>query len=111
MMRVLVVDDDAAIGRVLTLALSVEESVDDIRVVHSGKAALECGDYQPDLIILDYWMPQMDGAEAAEKIREMYPNARIVAFSAALEEKPGWADDFYPKGDLPDIQVLIHLDD
>ena len=110
-MRVLVVDDDAAIGRVLTLALSTEESVDDIRVVRSGKAALECGDYRPDLIILDYWMPEMDGAEAAEKIREMYPDARIVAFSAALEEKPGWADDFYQKGDLPDLQVLIHLDD
>ncbi len=110
-MRVLVVDDDAQIGRVLTLALSAEEMVDDIRVVKSGKAALEVNDFQPDLIILDYWMPGMDGAEAAEKIREMYPDARIVAFSAALDEKPGWADDFYPKGDLPDLQVLIHLDD
>lgn len=110
-MKVLVVDDDAAIGRLLTLALSAEESIDDIRVVSSGQAALEVSDFQPDLIILDYWMPGMDGAEAAEKIREMHPNARIVAFSAALDEKPGWADDFYQKGDLPDLQVLIHLDD
>src|SRR3990170_2113712 len=110
-MKVMVVDDDAAIGRVLTLALSAEESVDDIRVVRSGQAALDCKDFQPDLIILDYWMPRMNGAEAAGKIREMYPDARIVAFSAALQDKPGWADDFYPKGDLPDIQVMIHLDD
>lgn len=110
-MRIMVVDDDATIGHVLTVALSAEESVDDIRVVRSGQAALDCDDFQPDLIILDYWMPGMDGAEAAEKIREMYPAARIVAFSAALQDKPGWADDFYPKGDLPDFQVLVHLDD
>ena len=110
-MNVLVVDDDAAIGRVLTLALEAEESVDDIRVVKSGQAALECGDFQPDVIILDYWMPGMDGAEAAVKIREMFPDARIVAFSAALDTKPEWADDYYQKGDLPDLQVLIHLDD
>lgn len=110
-MKVMVVDDDAVIGHALTLALSAEESIDDIRVVRSGQAALDCDDFQPDLIILDYWMPGMNGDEAAVKIREMYPDARIVAFSAALQDKPGWADDFYPKGDLPDLQVLIHLND
>ena len=111
-MKVLVVDDDAAIGRVLTVALSVEENVDDIRVVKSGDEALTLYEgFTPDLIILDYWMPGMNGSEAAPKIREMYPDARIVAFSAALEEKPGWADHFYPKGDLPDLHLLIHLDD
>jgi len=110
--NVLVVDDDAAIGRVLTLALAVEENVDDVRVVTSGAAALTgCNGFRPDLIILDYWMPGMDGSEVAPKIREMYPDARIVAFSAALDEKPGWADDFYPKGDLPDLHLLIHRDD
>ena len=110
-MKVLVVDDDAAIGRVLTVALSVEEEVDDIRVVKSGDEALTAYEgFTPDLIILDYWMPGMDGSEAAPKIRAMYPDARIVAFSAALDEKPGWADDFYQKGDLPDLHLLIHLD-
>ncbi|MBW3594940.1 MAG: response regulator [Actinobacteria bacterium] len=111
-MNVLVVDDDATIGRVLTVALAAEDEVDDVRVVTSGAAALTgCSGFQPDLIILDYWMPGMDGSEAAPRIREMYPNARIVAFSAALDEKPQWADDFYPKGDLPDLHVLVHLDD
>ena len=110
-MNVLVVDDDAAIGRVLTLALQAEDDV-DVRVVHSGEAALTgCPGFRPDLIILDYWLPGMDGSQTAPRIREMYPDARIVAFSAALDGKPGWADDFYPKGDLPDLHVLVHLDD
>ena len=110
-MRVLIVDDDAAIGHVLNVALSTEEDVDDVRVVNSGQAALDiAGDFRPDVIILDYWMPGMDGSEAAPKIRQIYPEARIVAFSAALDEKPTWADDFFQKGDLPDLNVLIHLD-
>lgn len=110
-MNILVVDDDAAIGRVLRLALEAEDDV-DVRVVTSGEAALNgCNGFRPDLIILDYWMPGMDGSEAAPRIRELYPGARIVAFSAALDAKPGWADDFYPKGDLPDLHLLIHLGD
>lgn len=110
-MNVLVVDDDASIGRVLRLALEAEDDV-DVRVVTSGEAAVNgCNGFQPDLIILDYWMPGMDGSETAPRMRELYPDARIVAFSAALDGKPGWADHFYPKGDLPDLQVLIHLDD
>lgn len=112
MMRILVVDDDVAIGRVLSMALSTEDEVEDVRVVRSGRAALdECEDFEPDLIILDYWMPGMDGSEAASAIRELRPEARIVAFSGALEEKPPWADAFYPKGALPDLEVLIHLDE
>ena len=110
-MRVLIVDDDVAIGHVLNVALSTEETVDDVRVVNSGQAALDlAGDFLPDIVILDYWMPGMDGAEAALKIRQLFPEVRIVAFSAALDQKPPWADDFYQKGDLPDLNMMIHLD-
>jgi CheY-like chemotaxis protein len=109
-MNILVVDDDERIGRLLDAALGVEETVDDIRVVRCGSDALaECLEFTPDLIILDYWMPQMDGAEAAGKIRKLCPRARIVAFSGSLEGKPDWADAFYPKGDLPDIERIIDL--
>ncbi|HET7482379.1 MAG TPA: response regulator [Actinomycetota bacterium] len=109
-MNVLVVDDDVTITRLLGAALTVEEGVDDIRVVHRGSDALDvCVAFHPDVIILDYWMPGMDGAEAAGRIREVCPDARIVAFSGVLEGKPEWADAYYPKGDLPDIETIIRL--
>lgn len=110
-MNILLVDDDQSIINTLTIALQAE-GVDDIRVATNGVIALdELNDFQPDLIFLDYWMPVMNGADTAAKIREMYPDARIIAFSGALEGKPEWADDFYMKGDLPDLNLLIHLDD
>ena len=109
-MNILVVDDDETIGRLLDAALAVEEGVDDIRVVKRALEALkECAEFQPDLVILDYWMPEMDGSQAAVEIRKLCPGAKIVAFSGALDAKPEWADEFYPKGDLPDIDRIIDL--
>jgi two-component system response regulator YesN len=110
-MNVLLVDDDQSIIRVLSQALAAE-GVEDVRVAQSGTIALDtAADFQPDVIILDYWMPVMDGESTAKKLRELCPGARIIAFSGALEEKPEWADDFYVKGDLPDLHRIIHLND
>lgn len=110
-MNILLVDDDQSILNTLTIALEAE-GVDAIRVATNGVIALdELNDFRPDLIFLDYIMPVMNGEATATRIREMYPDARIIAFSADLERKPEWADDFYEKGDLPDLHLLIHLDD
>ena len=110
-MKILLVDDDQSILNALTIALEAE-GVDSIRVASNGVIALDqLNDYRPDLIFLDYVMPLMNGEDTATQIRELYPDARIIAFSADLEEKPAWADDFYEKGDLPDLNLLIHLDD
>lgn len=50
--------------------------------VDSGKKALEAVKEKCyDLIILDYQMPEKDGAETAKAIRREFPEARIVGFS------------------------------
>ncbi len=110
-MKILLVDDDESILNALTIALEAV-GVDDIRVASDGAIALdELSHFEPDVIFLDYRMPVMDGAETAARIRELSPDARIIAFSGELDAKPEWADDFYKKGDLPDLQLIIHLDD
>ena len=68
-----------------------------------------CRTFEPDLVFLDYWMPSMDGAARPQRIRDLHPEARIVAFSGVLDEKPEWADDLYIKGDLPDLELVIDL--
>jgi len=104
MRNVLVIDDDVAIQRVLSAALEADESVDQIRVVSSGSDALSIEtDFVPDVVVLDFWMPEMDGEEAAAELRKRYPEARIIAYSGVLEEKPEWADAHFVKGDLPDL--------
>lgn len=104
MRNVLVIDDDVSIQRVLTVALEADEDIDQIKVVSSGSDALSLdNDFVPDVVVLDFWMPGMDGEQAAAELRKRYPNARIIAYSGVLEEKPAWADDHFVKGDLPDL--------
>ena len=106
--KVLVVDDDASIRRVLSIALSVTDGVGEVREAIDGTDALDvCRSFAPDVIFLDYWMPEMDGETAAGTIRELCPSARIVSFSGVLETKPSWADQHFTKGELPDVDAVI----
>lgn len=109
-LNVLLVDDDTSIRAMLRIALSVQDGVGEVREADSGNQAVVCcEDFKPDLIVLDYWMPGMDGGTAAHLIRALRPEARIIAFSGVLEDKPDWADYLCIKGDLPDLEVVIDL--
>ena len=108
--KILVVDDDLAIRSMVCIALSLEPGIGEVRDASDGANAVEvCVDFKPDVVILDYWMPEMDGQDAAARIRSMHPEARIVAYSAALEDKPEWADERLPKDSIPEPNYLIDL--
>ena len=107
-LKILVVDDDASIREVLSIALSVEDGVGEVRQASNGRQAVQtCHEFTPDLVMIDYWMPVMDGGDAAERIRALHPRVHIVAFSGALDSKPPWADSYFIKGELPDLAALV----
>lgn len=107
MRNVLVVDDDQTIRDVLEAALEVQDNVAEVKVVESGQDALDLEtSFVPDVVVLDFSMPGMTGEEAAVELRKRYPEARIIAYSGVLEEKPYWADEHVVKGDLPDLDGL-----
>lgn len=104
---VLVVDDDASIRALFEIALSLEDGIGEVRVACDGLDALRvCKEMEPDVIVLDYQMPVMDGRTAAGLIRDVCPTAAIVAFSGMVDDKPVWADYYWPKGDLPQLAEL-----
>ena len=107
--NVLLVDDDASVRRLLTVALSLEEGF-EVREARDGADALRiCAEFKPDVIFLDYWMPDMDGCVTAARIREVYPDARIVVFSGVVESTPEWADACVVKGRAAGVDRLIDL--
>ena len=65
--KILVVEDDAAIGRVLQLELEHEGY--DVDVVRDGLSGLERALKEPDLVVLDLMLPRMDGLEVCRRIR------------------------------------------
>lgn len=83
--RILVVDDEPQITRVLRTSLAAQGY--DIRVANNGDTALEImKDWTPDLVITDLAMPNMDGLELCRKLRSGSP-VPIIVLSVKSEER------------------------
>lgn len=79
--RLLVVDDDLAVAKVLQALLSARGY--RVEVAHDGRAVLErlARDPLPDLVVLDYAMPELDGQEV---LRRMRADPRLEAVPVLL---------------------------
>src|SRR5215472_17614836 len=66
--RVLIIEDDAAINRVLQLELEHEGY--EVEIASDGLTGLEKALKEPDLVVLDLMLPRMDGMEVCKRIRE-----------------------------------------
>ncbi len=105
---VLIVDDDEEIRHVLRLLCESE----DLRVVGEAANGVEAVplalNNQPDFVILDYKLPRLDGEGAAEILRAVTPQSKIVAFSAVLERRPDWADAYLNKDRIVELMPLLN---
>jgi len=105
---VLIVDDDEEIRHVLRL-LCESEGMEVIGEAASGIEAVPMGlKEQPDLVILDFMLPRLDGEGTAEILRAVIPGTKIVAFSAILDSKPGWADAYLNKERISELMPLLN---
>lgn len=78
--RVLVVDDERVIAD--TLAMILNQSGFEARPVYSGERALEqAAEWKPEMLISDVIMADLNGIDAAIRIREMLPAIKILLFS------------------------------
>lgn len=83
--RILVVDDESQITRVLRRSLTAHRY--EVRTASDGDAALDLfHDWTPDLIITDLSMPEMTGIELCRKIRQI-SQIPIIVLSVRGEEK------------------------
>jgi CheY-like chemotaxis protein len=97
--RVLVVDDERVIAD--TLAIILNQNGFDASAVYTGTAAVDrAREIKPDLIISDVIMPDMNGIEAAIRIRQVLPSCKILLFSGQaatadlLEKARGQGHEF-----------------
>jgi CheY-like chemotaxis protein len=78
--KVLVVDDEPVIAD--TLAMILNQSGFETRAVYSGEKALELArTFEPNMLISDVIMADLNGIDAAIHIRELLPEIKILLFS------------------------------
>ncbi|HEY0379692.1 MAG TPA: response regulator transcription factor [Pyrinomonadaceae bacterium] len=99
--RILVVDDESQIARVLRTGLKTHGY--DVRVASDGVSALETfNDWRPDLVVTDLAMPNLDGLQLCRRLREV-SQIPIIVLSVRGEEKTkvealdAGADDYVTK--------------
>lgn len=93
--KVWLVEDDKMFAMFLVKKL-FEGSLWDVREFNSGIDCLNELNEKPDIIILDYHLPDMSGAEIFEKIKIVSPDTRVIFLSGQTEI--GVAIDLYKMG-------------
>ena len=85
---VVVCDDVPGMRRLARIVLEEEGDVTVIGEAANGRTAIrEIERLQPDVVVLDLSMPELDGLEALPAIHEVAPRARVVVFSGFEESK------------------------
>jgi len=84
--RVLVVDDSVVIRRLVTQALSEDDSFEVVGIAANGVIALQkIPQVEPDVLTLDIEMPEMDGLETLRRVKDEFPKIKVVMFSTLTE--------------------------
>lgn len=104
MIKVLIVDDSKFMRINLTKILSEDEKIHVIGSARNGIEALNFIDKNPvDIVILDFFMPKMDGLETLEKIME---NKRIPTIMITIANKSENADFYFKALNLGAFDII-----
>jgi DNA-binding NarL/FixJ family response regulator len=115
-LRVLVVDDHPAFRRALTSALKLVKDVEVAGEAGGGVAAAEQVEVlEPDLVLMDLSMPDLNGIEAMRRIHRKQPQIPVVILTAHAdagverEARAAGASGFLAKGTpLEDIVLVLN---
>ena len=79
LIRVLLVDDQTLMREGLRILLELEEDMTVVGEVGDGAAALAAyAELQPEVVLMDIRMPGMDGVEATWRLRQEWPQAKVI---------------------------------
>lgn len=87
-MRILIADDHAVLREGLRLLLDGTEGLEVVGEAADGEEALrQAEELRPDIVLLDLAMPRMGGLEAARRLREILPGAKVVILTVHDQEQ------------------------
>jgi NarL family two-component system response regulator LiaR len=86
--KVLIVDDHSVVRQGLQMFLALDQEIEIIGEATNGLEAIDLAKkLEPDVVLMDLIMPEMDGVAATEAIKKEMPQIEIVAITSVLEDK------------------------
>ena len=80
--RVLLADDHAVVRQGFKMILGAQADIEIVGEAGNGREAVElAGRLQPDVVVMDVAMPELNGIEATRRLGESAPRARVLALS------------------------------
>ena len=96
-MKIVIIDDDCLVAGALKTILEVNEDVQVVGIGSDGKEACQLyKKYQPDVLLMDIRMKNMDGLEASACILQEFPKAKILLLTTFSDDEYNtWLGDLY----------------
>ena len=85
--RIVLVEDNEVFRDALELLLGMRDDVAIVASVGDGVAAVSAAkEFRPDVVLMDYRMPALDGIQATALIVEEVPGVAVVALTASADD-------------------------
>lgn len=92
MIKVMICDDQAIVRDGLEMLLKLERDIEVVGLAQDGEQALELiPKTSPDLVLMDLKMPGMNGIEATRRIRQIYPEIKVLVLTTYDDDE--WVFD------------------
>lgn len=82
--RVALVEDNEVFREALELLLGLRSDVQVVASAEDGTKVIElCREHSPDVVVMDYRLPALDGVQATKALRDAYPEIAVVCLTAS----------------------------
>jgi DNA-binding NarL/FixJ family response regulator len=114
--RVVLVEDNQVFRDGLELVLGLRSDIEIVGAAEDGTEAVKlASELRPDVILMDYRLPGMDGVEATAAVLEAYPGAAVIGLTASANvrerhalREAGAVDCLSKDDELDEIVAAIH---
>ena len=85
--RVVLVEDNDVFREALELMLGMRAEIEVVASVDDGAAAVEAAlTHRPDVVLVDYRLPGLDGVQTTKELRTQLPEVGVVALTASADD-------------------------
>ena len=108
--RLVLVEDNQVFREALELLLGLRSDIEVVASVSEGSAAADVvREHKPDVVLMDYRLPGIDGVQATRAVREAAPDVAVVCLTASANFRE--VDALYEAGAVACLSKDQELDE